>query len=254
MPANENICRAIILIKAIPRASKKYQETVCCAGVTDQGDWKRLYPLRFRQLDGENQFSRWDIVSFRYRRPTSDHRKERCHVFEDTLNVIGSFDSSRRAELIEKILRPSARAAAEAGESLAAIKPKEVKFIYKKRKDVDIESQRKLFQQAARQGSFIDKDLAAIEPSPYSFAFHFIDDNGSHTYQCGDWETQATFFNWRKKYGEDGALSRLSQKYNDEYVSKGVVFALGNVQKRPHVWQLLGVIRVDPLRQLSLIL
>jgi hypothetical protein len=51
-------CRVVIIIKAMPNPSRKHGETVCCAGVTADGEWKRLYPIRFHQL--RDKFSRWD--------------------------------------------------------------------------------------------------------------------------------------------------------------------------------------------------
>lgn len=56
--------RALILVKALPQPSKKHKETVCCAGVTVDGAWKRLYPIRFRQLGEGSTFHRWDWVDF----------------------------------------------------------------------------------------------------------------------------------------------------------------------------------------------
>ena len=36
----------VIIVKAVPQPSKRYGEMVCCAGVTRQGEWRRLYPIR----------------------------------------------------------------------------------------------------------------------------------------------------------------------------------------------------------------
>lgn len=242
-------CRAAIIIKAVPRASKKYGETVCCAGVTQDGTWKRLYPVRFRQLMDESQFRRWDWVTFRYRRPTDDTRSESCHVFEDTITVDGHLSAADRHEFLDRLFVSSAKAAAEQGKSLALIRPRNPRFIFKKKKAQAIESERQLFVNAGRQTSFLDTDLETLQPLPYAFAFRFEDEEGQHTYTCGDWETQATFWKWRQEYGEDRALAHLSDRYNQEYSSKGVAFAIGNVLKRQHIWQLLGVVRADRVFQ-----
>lgn len=236
----------------MPRASKKYGETVCCAGVTEDGTWKRLYPVRFRQLTDESQFRRWDWVTFRYRRPTDDTRSESCHVFEDTICVEGSVESSRRPEFLDRLLVGSAKAAAQMNHSLGLIRPRNTRFIFKKKREEAIQAERELFVKAGRQASFLDADLEVLEPLPYAFAFRFEDDDGQHTYQCGDWETQATFWKWREKYGDKLALEYLAARYNDEYPKKGIAFAIGNVLKRPHIWQLLGVIRADATFQTSL--
>lgn len=235
----------------MPRASKKYGETVCCAGVTDDGIWKRLYPVRFRQLTDESQFHRWDWVTFHYRKPTDDMRAESCHVYEDTIQVDGHVEPSKRHEFLDRLFSSSAKAAAANNQSLGLVRPKNPRFIYKKKKAEAVEAERQLFVKAGRQTSFLDVDLEMLQPLPYAFAFRFEDSDGQHTYQCGDWETQATFYKWRAKYGEERALEHLSVRYNEEYPKKGIAFALGNVLKRPHIWQLLGVVRADESFQTS---
>ena len=46
-------------------------------------------------------------------------------------------------------------------------------------------------------------------------------------------------------------LDWMDDVFNVEYPSKGMVFAVGNQAKRPHVWQLLGVIRLDELSEMD---
>lgn len=42
--------RVRILVKAFPQPSNKHEETVCCAGVTEDGlELLRLYPIRYRR-------------------------------------------------------------------------------------------------------------------------------------------------------------------------------------------------------------
>jgi hypothetical protein len=74
--------RVVVLVKALPQPSKSYGETVCCAGVTADGQWKRLFPVRFRHLQ-DNSFKHWDWINFGYRLPTRDRRVESYHVYED---------------------------------------------------------------------------------------------------------------------------------------------------------------------------
>src|SRR5438067_2475599 len=87
MTTTQQTSRAVVLVKALPQPSKTYGETVCCAGVTAVGEWKRLFPVRFRHLAGDSSFSRWDWVRFNYRSPTRDRRTESCHVYEDSIIV-----------------------------------------------------------------------------------------------------------------------------------------------------------------------
>jgi hypothetical protein len=103
-------CRVTILVKALPQPSKKYGETVCCAGVTPEGQWKRLYPIRYRHLAGETSFGRWNVVKFRYRSPPQDKRAESCNVEEDSIQIVGETpDNEGRRSSIHSSCRRSPR-------------------------------------------------------------------------------------------------------------------------------------------------
>jgi len=43
--------KVYIVVKTYPTISKKYSEIVCTAGILENGDWIRLYPIPFRKLD-----------------------------------------------------------------------------------------------------------------------------------------------------------------------------------------------------------
>lgn len=236
--------QALILVKAVPRPSRRHGETVCCAGLTLDREWRRLYPIRFRQL-GEKKFNRWQWVRYRWRAPTSDRRRESRHVFEDTLTPGSTMPERERADFLAPLMVGSAREAASQEASFALIRPAESRFRWKPKPAARIQAERKEFQAVARQMSFFDAELAAIEPSPYEFRISFRDDDGWHHHSCGDWETTATFWKLRQRYEDEGALRHLDKMYNEVYPDKGMVLALGNMAKRPRTWLLLGIIRVD---------
>lgn len=116
--------RVVILVKALPQPSKKYGETVCCAGVTADRLWKRLFPVRFRQLKPQSGFSRWDWVNFQFRAPTQDKRNESCHVYEDSITVEGRLPEQERVRLLTPMILGSAKQAMMRGHSLTLVRPK----------------------------------------------------------------------------------------------------------------------------------
>lgn len=234
------------MVKALPQPSKQYGETVCCAGVTAQGNWKRLFPIRYRHLSGEASFARWDWVKFRYRRPTSDTRIESCHVFEDSIEIDGKLASKQeQTRILTPLIVGSGKAAQAAGQSLALVRPRNSRFIAKPKTREELAEEREAYRRAAGQTSMFDKELAELEPSPYDFRFRFEDEAGKHDYQNGDWETHAMFWLQCKRSNATHALQWMNEVFNGEYPKKGMVFAIGNQAKRPQTWQLLGVIRLD---------
>lgn len=241
-------CRVTILVKALPQPSSKYGETVCCAGITPEGHWKRLYPIRYRHLAGQTSFKRWDLVKFRHRTPVRDKRAESCNVEEDSIEIVGEMPRRERSRFFDPLIVPSVAEAERRGQSLGLIRPCETRFFYKRKSQADLAEERDAYSRAARQGSLLDKELDALEPSPYEFKFRFKDDEAEHTYTNGDWEAYAMFYNGcRRGKSEAEVLEWMDHVFNVEYPDKGMVFAVGNQAKRPHVWQLLGVIRLSEL-------
>ena len=88
--------QAYIIVKAAPRSSQKFGETVCIAGIDISGNWVRLYPVSFRYLGEPQKFSRWDLVKYRWRRPTtaSDDRDESRRVDPDSIQILGQLGTS----------------------------------------------------------------------------------------------------------------------------------------------------------------
>lgn len=245
--------RTVILIKAAPHPSRKYQETVCCAGVTPEREWRRLFPIRYRHLSGEARFNRWDIVEYRAQLPRDDRRRESRRVEEQTLRIAGELRPAYRADFLECMLRRSAVDAAARGESLALVRPSGVQLRARERRRSDMEEELERIRERARQGSLLDAPLSELEPSTHNFSLTFWDEAGKHTMACGDWETTATFWKWRREYGAEAAIAKLKEAYEDRYAASGMALALGTVAKRPRQWLLLGVLRLDISEQPSLL-
>ena len=87
--------RILITVKTYPTLSRKYGETVCTAGVREDGSWVRMYPVPFRRLDEEQQYKKFDWVDCRLVRNTADPRPETYRpVDENELHPVGDIDTS----------------------------------------------------------------------------------------------------------------------------------------------------------------
>lgn len=242
--------RVTILVKASPQPSKTHSETVCCAGLEADGTWRRLFPIRFRRLEGEKAFRRWDIVEFDYRKPKDDLRNESCRVHEESLKITGRAKrEEERSTLVERALVSSEVEAMERGQSLALIRPAKVNFTARRRSKSELSVISEKFKEQAKQLSLLEGEIASYTPCPFEFKIRYVDGAGSHTKICADWETSAAFFNLRREYGEIGAIEHLEKTYCETYVRKGIVFALGNMKKRPKTWQLLGIFPTQESKQ-----
>jgi hypothetical protein len=165
--------RVVILVKAMPNPSQKYGETVCCAGVTAEGNWKRLYPIRFRHLR-DNKFKRWDWVRFEYRTPTNDHRSESCHVWEDRLSVEGELSQKEHVSLLDPLILPSITVAAERGMSLTLVRPLKSEFCYGRKSAEEIGKEREGYRQMRRSKRASRSEKRMGEKIPPTAAFEAL--------------------------------------------------------------------------------
>jgi hypothetical protein len=220
--------------------------------VTPDRQWRRLFPIRFRHLEGAAQFKRWDMVEYRPELPRDDTRAESRRVDEPTLRRVSEMPKGERAGFFDPLFRSSISEAATKGESLTLIRPKSLRFKSKRKSDAELAEEAERRARTLQQGSLFDKELARIEPCPFDLSIAFEDGDGRHEMACGDWETAAAFFNLRRKYGEIGALDHLRTTYEQDYFKRGVALALGTVKKRPQQWLMLGIIRLDETEQQAL--
>src|SRR5579862_4730497 len=112
---------AVILIKAAPQAGTRHGETVCCAGISREQKWLRLYPVSFRTLDDGQKFGRWDRVKFRWRIPTDDRRVESRRVDQDSIVISGKLPRSQRPNFLSPLVVTGLDAERRANRSLALL-------------------------------------------------------------------------------------------------------------------------------------
>lgn len=249
----EGTSEAIILVKASPQVGKKHGETVCCAGVNDAGEWVRLYPVTFRTLDQASQFRRWDRIRFRWQKPKDDPRPESLRVDHQSIEIIGELKQKERLNFLQRLEVSSINKIKAEGKTLALLRPRDLKFsIEKKSGDALVEEKKKFAESAAQADMFNSSPLIPYEPCPYVFKYSYVTDDGERTGTCQDWETDATFYNWNRHYGEQKALENMQRVFGDEYPSKGMVFAMGTHSLYPDTWLINGIIRLDEIRQMSL--
>ena len=51
--------KILILVKTYPTPSTKYIETVCTAGIREDGSWIRIFPIPFRTLDDYQKYRKY---------------------------------------------------------------------------------------------------------------------------------------------------------------------------------------------------
>jgi hypothetical protein len=236
------------LVKAFPQPSHKYEETVCCAGVSlDTGEFLRLYPIRYRRLPDNKRFNRFDLVEMHLTK-ARDGRPESYRVEEDSINIIEcAKDKSLSAEskfalwqpFVYRSLTDLEFAQKEKGTSLGIIKPENVSFHHEPINEADEEDQQLLKDQA----SLFEEPLKKIVTPEYNFFYHFNSGEKLHKRTIQDWEVQAAYHKFKRKYGPDKVLEKVEEQYANRIPQQNLHFVMGTMAKRKWQFILIGLLR-----------
>jgi hypothetical protein len=244
--------RVLITVKAYPNPSKKYGETVCCAGIDVESlKWVRLYPIPFRDLDSSQKFQKYTIVSVRCWKADDDHRVESYKVDSDSIKILSHLDTKEKWEARKTIVLPTVSHSfcnilqdTAMNRSLGIFKPCDIDFSWEK-SDLKNEAKRKAFY---AQLSFFDVKKEAIEQIPFDFYYHFKCYGQTkcpgHKLPIIDWEIGQAYRNWRYKYRpQEKLLQRIKQRWLDLMCSEKneVYFYVGNMKRFRDHFMVLGV-------------
>ena len=257
--------RILVTVKTYPTLSTKYWETVCTAGVREDGSWVRLYPVPFRRLNEGEQYRKYDWLECSLVRHTSDPRPESYRPIDSSeLQPIEHLGTADKWGERKRILLDRAHvydrldeiiAAAKANEiSLCVFKPTTVTGLVTEKEDRNWDKN-KLQRMRAIHGQLglfgnneWRKTFKVIPKLPYSFSYRFVDSVGrASELQILDWEIGALYWNClRSSDGdEEDALAKVKQKNLEEFHLTDIHFFLGTTQQwhlvSPNPWVIIGV-------------
>jgi len=260
--------RILITVKTYPTLSRKHGETVCTAGIREDGSWVRIYPVPFRRLDEKEQYRKFDWVECDLVKSPKDPRPETyhpsdLHKLQPTGHVGTSDNWCERRRLILRTAKVHTSltaliAAAKANElSLAVFKPARITGFISETEDREwdpkkVEEMRNLTQ----QGDLFAEDawrktFKVIPKLPYSFSYRFEDADGrARELQVLDWEVGALY--WKCLRRADGnektALAKVREKYLDQFSTCNLHFFLGTTLqfhlRAPNPWVIIGVLPI----------
>jgi hypothetical protein len=260
--------RILITVKTYPTLSRKYGETVCTAGVREDGSWVRIYPVPFRRLEEEEQYRKYDWIECDLIPSRKDARPETHHPADVKSLVaaarMGTNDQwrERRQLLLGKcrVYHNTGQviAGAKANEiSLALFKPAKVLDFFWEEEDREWDAGKvEQMRQLASQGELFEEEqwrsnFKLIPKLPYSFSYRFEDETGKVSeLQVLDWEVGALYWKCLQRAGGDEAvaLRKVKQKYFDEFTDTDLHFYLGTTQQWHAValnpWVIIGVLPI----------
>ena len=244
--------KVLICVKTYPTLSEKYDELVCTAGVKEDGTWIRIYPVPFRKLNYDKQYSKWQWIELDLIRNTKDLRPESFRPNLDSpISLLNKVNTDRQwAERKQLVLRDvktnMTELIAEAKDpakrtSLAILKPsKVVDFIFEPCEKEWDQSKLDAVQAHQEQLDLFEQEEAAtifkvVQKIPYKFYYVFDTEDGiRRTLMIEDWEIGMLYLNSLKaaEGNEAIACQKVRERYFDDFVNnKDLYFLLGTTLK-----------------------
>ena len=257
-PTHKQKIKVLITVKTYPIPSSKYDELVCTAGVTETGDFVRLYPINFRDLPYSQQYQKYQWIEvIAESHGNSDVRKESYRPDSDSIHLgeIVKSNPGNWQERARYALAKKARSIEELrdwqqadGTSLGVFKPRIVHDLVISPDETDWKPSFKAALQQARLWE--TRTVSLREPPrkvPFKFHYQFKCDDSrcnGHNMMIEDWEVGALF--WRlvdQGNTHEDAAAKVREKFLGELcgTDKDTHFFVGTILAYPKSWVVLGV-------------
>lgn len=254
MSSSASGTRVLIVVMTYPHPSRGYNELVCTAGITDSGEWVRLYPVDYRYRPSHQRFRKyqWISVQLEAQGQGNDRRKESRKPNLDSITLIGGPLSTKNgwAERRQIIDPMPCRTLDELKSlydtdqtSLGIVRPRRVLDLEVRRaNDPDWKPEwRQLFTQKTLFGD----EQKPLRKLPYTFHYVFEceDSDKPHTAMCEDWELGILFLKESERLGsEEAAAESVRKKFLDEICGpdKDTRFFMGTYFPY-NTWLVLGL-------------
>jgi hypothetical protein len=246
--------RVLITVMTYPHPSESHQELVCTAGITESGQWVRLYPIDYRYRPHNQRFRKyqWIEIDLAHQGAKNDNRRESRNPDLESILLLGeplSADDSWRArrEIIDRLPHHTVlelRALFESEKaSLGIVRPTEILDLKVEEVERDWKPQ---WQGVLDQFSLFGGQPKSLEKLPYKFSYVFrCADTGDkpHTAMIEDWELGVLYRREVERLGdEQAAVASVRKKFLDDicHSSRDTRFFMGTVFPY-NTWVIIGV-------------
>ncbi|MGA9060210.1 MAG: hypothetical protein WB341_00960 [Terracidiphilus sp.] len=257
--------KVLITVMTYPHPSQRHQELVCTAGITEAGEWVRLYPIDYRYRPNHQQFKKyqWIKIGLAPRGFGNDDRKESRQPDMDSIQILGeplstSYEWAERRAIIDRLphhTRRGLEALYDADRtSLGIVKPMEILDLTIEETDRDWKPE---WQAVLNQFNLFYGQPKGLTKLPFKFTYVFrCSDTGDkpHSAMIEDWELGVLFLKEVERLGsEEAAAESVKRKYLDELCgsTRDTRFFMGTVFPY-NTWVVIGVYWPPKIQQASL--
>jgi len=243
--------KILIVAKTYPTRSKKYTELVCTAGVDEEGNWYRIYPIPTKTLKDYEGLKKYTWIDAEITKDKSDPRPESYKINISNLKLLNTIEPKdnwryRKDVLLKsKVYRSLAEIISLAKDtnelSLCLFKP--TKFLHIRFENKEIkefsEQEKKEFKNANvslfEHSSSCEVEFDMMPQLPYSIKMVFEDAEGKESkMNILDWEISQLYWNISRSNNEKETKSKIKSKL-ESLMERDLYLCLGTM-KQMHGW------------------
>ena len=215
--------KILVTVKTYPVLSLSYMETVCTAGVREDGSFVRLYPVEYRYRPRKERYTKYQWIEVDARRRRQDRRPESYSPVAGTeIKTVGRPLSIRNAwaERRKYVLAGGTRAmcdlqdSPDTVQSLGVVRPKDVSDFVIEPADRDWSP---IVQSNLYQLRLFGEQRKPLEKIPYKFSYVFTCERrgcSGHKMMIEDWEVGQLYRTMRDKFrDETTALHKVKKRF-----------------------------------------
>ncbi len=240
--------KLLVLAKAAPIVSKEYEHLICVAGITESGEWRRVYPVPLKLFWTGRGFKKKSWIEYELQSEgPSNHRPESRKIKSESVKQLGEDDYSNIHDLLQSKLTTLEELHSKGHKevSLGVVKPEIIDFYDSENKHFE-EMKEKSKQQTLKGGSVIKIDIPEKE---FSYIFKCSRACSTrHDMLCEDWEVAELYRNCKRyqkigKYpDEKTVISKVRQKMYDWILQRKEVYFVVGTHFRFGTYIIIGVI------------
>ena len=244
--------KVLITVTTYPLPSRSYDELVCTAGILENGEWIRIYPVPLSFLidlkgSGKVKNVKYTWIEIDLDKRADDFRPEshspanydfKDLVISQTIDTKGNW-SLRKDFCLKKIYTNKNKLLEDSKDpnnvSLATFKPTKILSLEIEKDERDW---KKEWIELRRQGNLFEtvKPIETLIPKlPYKFFYRFCDDVGNESkLMIEDWEIGGLYWNCLRNAegNEEKALSKVRERYEDNFIKNNDIYLfLGTTMK-----------------------
>lgn len=237
--------KLLILCKTEPTVSNKYQELVCVAGITEDGKFRRIYPVPWETFfsDSENRFKKkqWIEYELREENPSGDNRPESRKIVNDSIEV------KKRATYreIRDLLDQKLNTLEELNEkhqnevSIGVVRPEEIINVYADDNPSHEKAEDMKKQQTLTGNNAVRIDVNDVQ---YHFEFKCSGKCNEHDMLCEDWEVSELHRNLIQDYEQDTTEEKVIEKLRKVIEEKPDTYFLVGTHHQHGTYMIISLI------------